>query len=215
MTPLDSLKTNNFEDFISCFANGCTECSLSEHEGNHPIIYRGNSKANILLLGEALGKIEQEKNNCWVGPAGQLLDKIFAAPDVELSTDRDMILSNILFCRPVANENSGKQNYTPKAEQIIKCWPFVQKLIEIINPKTIICCGLTSAKTVLSTPKAKMKDLEGNWFKYNKIPVFIMRHPSALLRLNQYPEEEKYMKLKVWEYMKKFSKKHKENQNGH
>ena len=132
------IASKTVEEFNSIITRGCTRCSLSEHHCG-PIVYRGNTNSQILLLGESPGKVESELGKPFCGPAGKLLDTIFRST-VELNTDKDMILSNSAFCRPVAPTNSGKQNYTPKLDQLDRCLPFVEKLISLINPKIIIAC---------------------------------------------------------------------------
>ena len=193
---------NGVRDFITAFPATCNLCSLSEHAGNYPIIARGNTRSDILLIGEAPGKEERERNTCFVGPAGRMLDDMFRAIDID--TSNDMLLTNILFCRPVAPYGDNRQNYTPKVEQIKTCWPFTQKIIELMNPKIIIACGLLALKKIMDTTKVRMGDKEGTWDIKDSRAIFTMRHPASILHLSRDPQEQQRVKAKVWNYLQKF-----------
>lgn len=194
-----TMRAETYLEFASCFKDGCNRCSLSEHIGNYPVLYRGNPEAKIMLIGEGPGKVERELGRAFVGPAGNLLDAMFDA--VKISTEHDMLLTNCIYCRPVAPESSGKQNYTPKREQIVRCWPFTKRAIAIVNPDIIIACGLPAARELLDDHTISMREIEGRWFKNN---IFIIRHPASILHLSIDPEAQKQVKQKVWEYLQHF-----------
>jgi DNA polymerase len=187
-------------NFCMAFEEGCTRCSLSEH-GCKPIHYRGNPKAPILLIGEAPGKVEQEENRPFAGPAGKLLDKILES--IELGAE-NVFITNSVFCRPIAEDNSSKQNYTPKEEQLEKCWPLVQNLIKIIKPKVIIACGRVSLSRLTNNKDVKLSEYEGKWSEYKGVPMFTMIHPAALLHKSSCKDEYDIVKLKVKTYMEEF-----------
>jgi uracil-DNA glycosylase family 4 len=190
------------QEFAECFISGCNRCSLSEHD-NHPVIYRGNPSSKIMLIGEAPGAKEDANGRPFSGPAGQLLDRIFRAVDID--TDNDMFLTNIVYCRPVAPKYSGKQNYTPKKDQIIRCMPFTDKLIEIINPDILIACGGPALQSLMDDNSLRITSLEGTWMTHKTgKPLFCMLHPAAILHKAPFPDEQKVMKTKVWKYIQEF-----------
>lgn len=203
--------TSILYNFEAAFEFGCTRCTLSND--NKPIIYRGNTKSDILLLGECPGKIEEEEKKPFVGPAGQLLDKMFAA--ININTNEDMCISNTLYCRPAAPKGSGKQNYTPKPEQIEQCLPFMEKFVELINPKILIACGGTALKTLKRENSLRVSDYEGKWDEYNGINMFTMCHPAFLIYKEANGSKEEYInaKRKVWNYMQYFRDTYKEKLN--
>ena len=82
------LKSKTVEEFRYIVENGCSRCSLSQHRCG-PIVYRGNPNSDILLLGEAPGKVEIEQRKPFCGPAGQLLDRLMNVV-VGLDTNKDM-----------------------------------------------------------------------------------------------------------------------------
>lgn len=201
--------------------NICTKCNLG---ASKPIVYRGNLKADILLVGEGPGKTEEEVGLPFTGVSGQLLDKIFES--IDLDTNKDMLLSNCIMCRPKAPEGSGRQNLTPNEEQLDACFPYVRNLIRIIKPKVIIACGRIALGELLGDRKVKMKDYEGKWITYNKeydlfgprgeekitinpnIPMFAMCHPSYILRQKDFMSADEYnnFKLNIKNYMNEFKK---------
>jgi len=198
-----AMEATKYEDFTGCFEQGCTKCTLSAHD-NHPVLYRGNPEAPIVLVGEAPGAKEDENGRPFSGPAGQLLDKIFNS--IGLNTDQDMLLTNVVYCRPVAPKFSGRQNYTPKKEQTAHCWPFTRKAIEILEPKIIIACGRTALCALLNNDSCRIGQWEGRW--HNNI--FVMTHPAAILHQSNDPERQRQTKLKVWKYMQYFRDTYKE-----
>lgn len=215
-----AMDTVVWPNFVNAFKSGCTRCTLSEH-GCAPIVYRGNPKASILLIGEAPGQEEEKQGLPFVGPAGELLDNIMSA--IGLSTQENMIIMNTVFCRPTAAQYESKQNYTPKRTQIVRCWPFVEKAISLLQPKIIIACGRTALAALTDNTNVKIGPLEGTWQEFNgwvgakktyrKIPMFVMTHPAAILHKAKWPEEQKKARLKVWEYMQYFRDTYKDKIN--
>lgn len=192
------------QGFAVTVQKGCTRCSLWEH-GCGPIVYRGNPSSKILLLGESPGKAEEEQRKPFVGPAGKLLDKIFEGT-CNLDTNKDLICSNVSYCRPTAPLNSGRQNYTPKNEQLDRCWPFVETFIEIVDPKIIIACGRTALQQLTGDKNIRIGTWEGKWLRYKKqIPMFVITHPASILHLGKWPDKQQEAKEKVRNYMKYFN----------
>jgi DNA polymerase len=162
-----------------------------------------------MLVGEAPGQKEEEQRSPFVGPAGELLDRIMKA--IGLSTERDMFITNCVLCRPASPRYSGKQNYTPKKEQLNQCWPFLEKQIQILKPKILIACGATAMKQLMGDDTQRMGPWEGKWTWYTRfgdnnqeIPMFVMTHPAAILHKAPWPEDQRKAKIKVWKYMREF-----------
>lgn len=195
------MTATNFEEFVDLFRKGCTRCTLSHHYGNYPVTYRGNPQADIMLIGEGPGVQERQMGKPFVGVAGQLLDRIMAA--IGLDTNIDMLLWNAVLCRPVAQRGSGKQNYTPKKQQIIRCFPFCEKAIELVQPKITIACGVTALHILMKDNNLTMSMQEGKWLKDD---LFAMAHPASLIHKEAKAPREEYLraKRKTWESMKYF-----------
>ncbi len=132
----------------------------------------GNPSADLMLIGEAPGEQEDIKMEPFVGKAGQLLDKILAAINFKRS---DVYIANILKHRPPDNRN-------PTSEERAKSLPYLEKQIELVNPKLILCLGLVSAHTLLKT-SISLKNLRGKFHNYKgKYELMVTYHPAALLR---------------------------------
>ncbi len=147
------------------------------------IVYgRGNLKADILFVGEAPGKNEDEQGLPFVGAAGKNLDKMLK--EVGLSID-EIYITNILKCRPPLNRG-------PLPEEIMAHSPYLLKQIKEISPKVVCTLGNYATKFFLAHGEvARMKefagitnfhgkalDMEFFGLKIKLIPLF---HPAAII----------------------------------
>ena len=83
----------------------CRMCTLCD---SPHVLYRGNPSARIALVGQCPGKKEHEKGIPWCGPAGYQMDRAFES--VELDTNEDVFVTNIVKARPIAPQGSGREN---------------------------------------------------------------------------------------------------------
>ncbi len=161
---LDALKT-----IIEGFDAGI----LSDHARN-VVFARGNPDADIMVIGEAPGRAEDESGKPFVGPAGQLLDKMFAAIDLD---EAGLYITNICNWRPPANRN-------PNEAELAMCAPFIQRHMELIAPKLVVLVGGISLQAL--TGKTGIMKTRGNWQELNiageTIPAMPLYHPAFLLR---------------------------------
>ena len=170
----------------------CRQCDLGSLRTN-AVPGEGNSDARIMFIGEAPGADEDAQGRPFVGRAGQLLDKIIVACGLKRS---DVYIGNILKCRPPENRD-------PRAEEIIRCLPYLQRQIEIIEPEIIVALGAHAARTLLNTTKS-IGQLRGHFEEYYAgigfppIKLMATYHPAYLLR-SYLPENRR----RVWEDMKK------------
>jgi uracil-DNA glycosylase family 4 len=170
----------------------CRKCRLGSLRTN-AVPGEGNPRARILFVGEGPGADEDAQGRPFVGRAGKLLDKIIAACGLERS---DVYIGNIIKCRPPENRD-------PRADEIINCFPYLQRQIEIIKPDIIIALGAPAARTLLNTNKS-IGQLRGQFHEYyaglGAPPIKVMPtyHTAYLLR-SYTPENRK----RVWEDMKK------------
>lgn len=140
--------------------------------GTNLVFGTGHPDADLMLIGEAPGELEDLKGEPFVGKAGQLLNKILKA----IRFDRDQVyIANILKHRPPNNRD-------PIPLERSKSLPFLEKQIDLINPKLILCLGRISAQTLLETT-APMKELRGRFHRYKgRFELMVTYHPAALLR---------------------------------
>lgn len=162
--------------------SSCTACSLHKTR-TQTVLGTGDRHAKLMLIGEAPGAQEDLQGEPFVGPAGQLLDKILAA--IQL-TRQQVYIANILKCRPPNNRD-------PNPQEVHLCTPFLQEQLQLIQPKLIVALGRIAAHYLLNTTTSLTR-LRGQVFYYGaqKIPLRVTFHPAYLLRS---PEE----KRKAWE----------------
>ncbi len=145
------------------------------------VVYDGNLNAEVMLIGEAPGRDEDQQGIPFVGRAGQLLNKMLLAINLQRE---DVYITNVVNWRP-------PDNRTPNDNEILEYLPFLQRQIDIIKPKFIFLLGGVAAKAILSTPLALGK-LRGKWHEYKSlnleqgIPTIASYHPAFLLRSPQY-----------------------------
>ncbi len=161
----------------------CMECTLGETRRNL-VFGVGSADADLMFIGEAPGAEEDAQGEPFVGRAGKLLTKIIIAMGLKRE---DVYIANILKCRPPGNRN-------PNALEVAHCRPYLNRQIEIIQPKVLVCLGGIAAKTLLNT-EAAVGSLRGHFHNYEGIPVLVTYHPAYLLRNSA-------GKVPVWEDMK-------------
>jgi uracil-DNA glycosylase family 4 len=148
----------------------CRRCDLYLTALN-PVPGEGNPHARLVCVGEAPGAVEDQTGRPFVGPAGQLLDKILAA--IGLSRT-DVFICNVLKHRPPGNRN-------PTPAEIEACSPYLVRQIELIKPRVILALGTFAAQTLLET-KEPIGKLRGRVHRYYGVPLVVTYHPAALLR---------------------------------
>ncbi|MBZ9865558.1 uracil-DNA glycosylase [Mesorhizobium sp. CA15] len=136
----------------------------------------GNPNAELMLVGEAPGRDEDLEGLPFVGRSGRLLDRMLAA----IGLDRNSAyIANVIPWRPPGNR-------TPTPHETEICRPFIERQIELVNPKVLINLGGPSAKTLLNTTEGILR-LRGNWRVHTTasgvaIPAMPTLHPAYLLR---------------------------------
>ena len=149
-------------------------CDLKKHAQN--IVFSdGNPKSKIMLIGEAPGANEDQEGLPFVGRAGQLLDKMLSA----INLDRKKVyISNIVNYRP-------PENRRPTEAEIKRYLPFISKHIEIINPKILVLLGSTAMNALIGDAIVISK-MRGKWIEKQfgscKTSVIITFHPAFLMR---------------------------------
>jgi uracil-DNA glycosylase family 4 len=149
----------------------CRQCGLCD--GRKTVVFSsGDPHAELMIIGEAPGRHEDESGLPFVGRAGQLLDKILNS--VSISRD-DVYICTIVKCRP-------PQNRMPTVEEIRACKPFLDAQLHHVQPKLILLAGSTAVQAVLQV-KDPISRIRGKWFEYkNSARVMAVFNPSYLLR---------------------------------
>ena len=155
---------------IEAEVRGCVACKLSQRR-TQTVFARGNPAARLMFVGEGPGEQEDKQGLPFVGPAGQLLDKIIGA--MGLSPD-EVYICNVVKCRPPGNR-------TPEPDEVSACTPYLARQIEVVKPEVIVALGKTAAGFLLDST-APMGKLRGQWHSYLGVPLLPTWHPSYLLR---------------------------------
>lgn len=133
----------------------------------------GNLDADIIFIGEAPGKNEDEQGIPFVGAAGKFLDVMLEAANMQRS---DIYITNIVKYRPPNNRD-------PKASEKEAFWPYLLRQLEIIQPKVIVTLGRHSMGYFL--PDAIIGDVHGQPHKaqFHELPFIVipLYHPAAAL----------------------------------
>ncbi len=136
----------------------------------------GNPEARVLILGEAPGREEDQEGLPFVGRAGQLLDRMFAAIGLSRKSPdplTSLYIFNVMPWRP-------PQNRDPEPAEIAMMRPFVARHIELVGPELIVCMGNTACQGLLGA--RGITRLRGHWTEAMGYPVLPMNHPAYLLR---------------------------------
>ena len=163
----------------------CTKCAL--HRGRTQTVFGvGSRTADLLIIGEAPGAEEDRRGEPFVGRAGQLLNAMLAA--IHLARE-DVYIANILKCRPPNNRD-------PKSDEAATCTPYLQRQIDLLQPRVILALGRIAAQWLLQSD-APIGRLRGRTFEYGAgaTPLVVSYHPAYLLR-------SPLAKSKSWEDLK-------------
>lgn len=160
----------NWEQLKSSCMN-CTRCALSG--GRHHVVFGvGIPTAEVMLIGEGPGEHEDLQGEPFVGRAGQLLDKMLAA--VDLDRTQNIYIANIVKCRP-------PQNRDPLPEEQDACIGWLRNQVSLIRPKIIVCLGRIAAARLMD-PNIKITRQHGEFIQRSGIWMMATLHPAALLR---------------------------------
>ena len=169
----------------------CDKCSLCKNKENKVIIGRMGKNftlnTDLLIIGEASGEEEAKEGKPFVGRSGKMLDEWLKI----LSKNDNYYITNVVKNRPT--DEKGK-NRVPTDEEINACFPYLERQIELINPKKILCLGNTAFKTLTKSPENLTIAMD-KVFIYKDIKVFVFYHPAYVLRNPKSDWQEKLEKL--------------------
>ncbi len=173
----------------------CQKCSLGSSRKNF-VFGMGNPAADVVFVGEAPGRDEDEKGVPFVGRAGQLLDKMLFAIGLKR---QDIFIANVLKCRPPNNRD-------PLPDEVVQCEPYLQRQLDLIKPRILVALGRVSAQVLLKQHES-LSNLRREVRSYSGIPLIVTYHPAALLRNPQW-------KRNAWEDLKQLRRLLTNKQNG-
>jgi DNA polymerase len=181
---------------LAAAIRACRACPLAETRVK-AVPGEGAERPLVLVVGEGPGADEDSGGRPFIGRAGQLLDKMLAS--VGLSRESNCFITNAVKCRPPENRD-------PLPEEIAACAPFLERQIELLSPKLILCAGKTAARALLKTGGSvgELREVFHSLPGPRPIPLIVTYHPSALLRNEDYKrpawEDLKRLRAKLAEY---------------
>ena len=152
-------------------------CNLKKMATN-TVFGDGNVSSKILVIGEAPGNEEDLKGIPFCGDSGLMLKDMFWA--IDLQREKDFYITNTVFWRPPGNRQ-------PTPEEIAICKPFLQKIIQLIEPQIIILIGATATNNLLNSNlpigkiHGKINDFQPSYLPF-KTKVVSLFHPAFLMR---------------------------------
>lgn len=160
-------------DGLAAAVAGCTRCKLCKTRTN-TVFGVGPRDAPLLVIGEGPGAEEDARGEPFVGPAGQLLDRMLAS--IGRARTSDTYIANVVKCRPPANRD-------PEPDEVAACRPYLDRQIELLAPKLIVALGKVAASRLLDTA-APLSKLRGSAQRYGaaQTTVLVSYHPAYLLR---------------------------------
>lgn len=178
-------------------AEACRKCDIS-HKRDKMVFSDGNPYARVMIVGEGPGETEDRTGIPYVGPAGDLLDKMLAS--IGLDRNNDVYIANVLKCR--ASEFAGYvKNRPPTRDETANCSEYLLEQIRLVNPTVILATGAPAAKALVGDPNFAITRQRGKWYEgpYG-IPTLVTFHPAYILRLRG--DELPKAKRLVWDDLK-------------
>ena len=137
----------------------------------------GNPDAGLMLVGEGPGAEEDRIGKPFVGPSGQLLDRMLAS----IGLDRTrLLITNLIPWRPPGNRN-------PTDSEVLTCLPFLLRHIALVAPRRLVLLGGLATRAVTASAVG-IRRMSGRWIDVTipglpaPVPTLPMLHPAYLLR---------------------------------
>ena len=159
-------------DRVAFLVRNCTDCPLASGR-THAVPGEGNPQADVMFIGEAPGFQEDRQGRPFVGPAGKLLDGLLAS----IGTNRDdVFIANMVKCRPPDNRD-------PAPRELAACTKFLDRQIELVNPKLIVTLGRFAFGRYfpgegITKARGRLREKVGR-------KIFPVLHPAAVLRRDE------------------------------
>ncbi len=159
-------------DDLEAEIRACRRCELAGQR-TQVVIGRGSRRAEWLVVGEAPGAEEDRQGRPFVGPAGQLLDRMLAAIGLD---EAHVYIANTVKCRPPGNRD-------PRPQEVAACHDYLLNQISLLRPRLLLVVGRVAAQTLLGTD-APLSRLRGRPHRHAEtgLPLVVTYHPAYLLR---------------------------------
>lgn len=177
----------------------CKLCDLYKTRLN-ALAGEGNKDADIILIAQAPGELEDKENKMFIGPSGKMLDKLLQHAQI---SREEIYMTNLIKC-------NLPQNRRPKQKEIKVCSKFLDEEINEIDPKILVPLGYYATKYLFEKyslsefTKKEFPKLIGNIFLVDNLKIYPLSHPASLLYYNEFIDKsfENFSKLKKWRKIK-------------
>ena len=159
-------------------AAGCRACDLYAR-GTQTVFGEGPRRAEVMMVGEQPGDVEDIEGHVFVGPAGRLLDRAMEEAGIPRT---QVYLTNVV--KHFKWEPRGKRRIhaKPNAGEIAACRPWLETEIALVHPRVLVCLGATAAQALLGK-SFKVSQQRGRFVPSSLAPrVTATVHPSSILR---------------------------------
>jgi uracil-DNA glycosylase len=154
---------------VAAEAAGCTRCRL--HQSRTQVVFgQGDPNADLMFVGEAPGFHEDRQGIPFVGPSGQLLNRLLEGIGLRR---QDVYICNVVKSRP-------PQNRDPQPDEIAACRPWLDAQVRLVDPKVVVTLGNFAAKTLLETTTGITR-LRGRTYPFQGRVLLPTFHPAAAL----------------------------------
>jgi DNA polymerase len=154
---------------VAAEAAGCTRCRL--HQSRTQVVFgEGDPHADLMFVGEAPGFHEDRQGIPFVGPSGQLLNRLLEGIGLRR---QDVYIANVVKSRPPGNRD-------PQPDEIAACRPWLDAQIRLIDPKVVVTLGNFAARTLLETTTGITR-LRGQTYPFQGRVLLPTFHPAAAL----------------------------------
>jgi DNA polymerase len=154
---------------VAAEAAGCTRCRL--YQSRTQVVFgQGDPRADLMFVGEAPGFHEDRQGIPFVGPSGQLLNRLLEGIGLRR---QDVYICNLVKSRP-------PQNRDPQPDEIAACRPWLDAQIRLVDPKVVVTLGNFAAKTLLETTTGITR-LRGQTYPFQGRVLLPTFHPAAAL----------------------------------
>jgi uracil-DNA glycosylase family 4 len=162
----------------------CQQCEIAKYR-NRVVPGEGAESAEIMFIGEAPGWHEDQQGRPFVGPAGKFLDELLASIGLKRS---QVFIANVIKCRPQGNRD-------PLPTEIQNCRAWLERQIEIVNPRMIVTLGRYSM--AMFFPGKSISKVHGTAQRRENVLYYAMYHPAAALHQASLRQEIEADMLKI------------------
>ncbi len=180
--PVSPFSEKNYFELEKIVLN-CTKCIASSTR-NSVVFGKGEKPAKLMVIGEGPGKEEDARGDLFVGKSGQYLYKWLHS--INVNVDSEVYFTNIVKCFSGSN---------PTQEIVDSCLPYLERQIELVNPKVILILGKIAANNLFKN-ELSLNGMREKIHTYKRIPCIVTYHPAAVLRNPTW-------RRPVWEDLKK------------